>query len=59
MNHQAEELWLGPGSLDADLLHDLLQPYPDGRLHIYRVSDKVNKPGNNLDQALIYELPAN
>lgn len=57
LNHDGEALWLGPGSLEPDLLRDLLQSLPDGSLTVYPVSDKVNKPGHNGDADLTYPLP--
>lgn len=57
LNHQAEELWLGAGKLEPELVHDLLQSLPDGSLAMYKVSNKVNKPGNGTSEDLIYPLP--
>ncbi len=59
LDHAAEALWLGPGQLEPELLHDLLKPYPNGKLEVYKVADKVNKPGHVHAADLIYPLPDN
>lgn len=38
--------WLNPSTKENTLL-DLMCPFPDERISLYRVSDKVNKPENN------------
>lgn len=57
LSHQAEEIWLQAGPLDAELLHDLTKPLPDGSLELYKVSSTVNKSGDITDESLLYRLP--
>ena len=42
-----ETVWLDPANQDKTLLADLLAPYPNGQLDIYRVSPDVNSPRVN------------
>jgi len=42
-----EASWLNPEYSEEKQLADLLVPYPDGMLEIYRVSDDVNSARNN------------
>lgn len=44
---EQETLWLNPEYSEEKQLADLLVPYPDGMLEIYRVSDDVGSPRNN------------
>lgn len=48
-------LWLDPGVRDADLLRDLLQPAPDGRLHLSEVSMRLNSVRNEGPELLVPE----
>jgi len=51
---EAQKLWLSPLPVEEALA--LLHPVQDGRLSMYRVSDKLNKPSCN-DADLHRELP--
>jgi len=44
---QQESLWLESDTSDQVQLAELLGPYPDHMLDIYRVSEDVNSPRNN------------
>ncbi len=42
-----EDLWLDPDQTDADLLLQLLRPYPDELLEAYPITPAINSPRNN------------
>lgn len=50
-----ETSWLEPTNSEQDLLAELLTPYVDGGLELYRVSSDVNSPRNN-DKHLLYPV---
>jgi putative SOS response-associated peptidase YedK len=49
---EQEALWLEPAYSEQEQLADLLVPYEDGKLEMYRVSADVNSTRNN-DEHLI------
>ena len=55
LNNEQMQVWLSPGVIEEDLLHDLLQPAPNGTLKMIRVSTEVNSIKNNSEK-LIYPL---
>jgi len=50
------DVWLGAQKVDADMLEALLKPYLLTEMAVNRVSEKVNKPGNNGPE-LIQPIP--
>ncbi len=55
LNPKEETDWLNPSYDQTGQLAKLLDPYDDGKLDIYRVSDEVNSPSNN-DRSLLSEV---
>ncbi|MDQ3064988.1 MAG: SOS response-associated peptidase [bacterium] len=55
LDDEKMKLWLSPGEIDEDLLHELLHSAPDGTLSLVRVSKEVNNIRNNSEK-LIYPL---
>ncbi|WP_422124142.1 SOS response-associated peptidase [Planococcus sp. X10-3] len=47
LSKEAEKIWLDPNVQDIELLKSLLEPFDDGELEAYQVSDEVNSPKNN------------
>lgn len=51
-----EDTWLDRHIDEREILEPLLEPYEDGGLELYRVSDEVNSPRNN-DSHLVQAVP--
>jgi len=47
LGEQAESLWLDTALDDSDALTHLLEPYPDGAMEAYAVSELVNSAAND------------
>lgn len=57
LHPDTEALWLDRRISERELLAELLVPYGDGILEVYRVSEDVNSPRNN-DKHLIEAVAA-
>lgn len=55
LSDEQMQIWLSPTEIEPDLLHDLLQPAPDGTLKLTKVDKAVNNIKNN-SKELIYPL---
>jgi len=53
LTKKAEEIWLNPHVTDEMQLKNILVPYDQDKMKMYKVSKKINKPSFDQEEALI------
>jgi putative SOS response-associated peptidase YedK len=53
LNAKTAALWLDPEVDDAQVLQDLLRPYPAEEMAFHEVSKAVNNPRNNRPELIL------
>lgn len=52
LNPETEKVWLNRNINDADILDNILQPYPSAEMEAYTVSSLVNSPKNDTPELI-------